>query len=75
MEREHKGLRTTLKKVRAHTNVLGSELADATAKRAVRQFYDLPEETKIRVSLGAVAPRPPYWVMYKTNEMSCFTTP
>ena len=64
MEREHKGLRTTLKKVRAHTNVLGNELADATAKRAVRQFDDLSEETKIKVSLGAVAPRPPYWIMY-----------
>ena len=59
MVREHKGLSTTLKKVRAHTNVMGNELADETAKRAVRQFDDLPEETKIKVSLGAVAPRPP----------------
>ena len=38
LEREDAGVSTTLKKVRAHTNVMGNELADAAAKRAVRQF-------------------------------------
>ena len=64
LEREHSGRTTTLSKVRAHTNVMGNELADEAAKLSVRQFDELPAAMKISVTLGAVAPRPPFWVMY-----------
>ena len=59
LERDYSGLTTTLRKVRAHTNVKGNELADAAAKQAVRCFDDLPDDSKVPVSLGEVAPRPP----------------
>ena len=44
----------------AHTNVMGNELADEAAKVSVRQFDELPAAMKISVTLGAVAPRPPF---------------
>ena len=53
-----------LRKARAHKNVMGDELADEAAKQADRCFDDLPDDSKVSVSLGDVAPRPPYWVMY-----------
>ena len=43
---------------------MGNELADEAAKLSVRQFDELLEAMKISVTLGAVAPRPPFWVMY-----------
>ena len=73
MEREHSGRTTTLRKVRAHTNVMGNELADEAAKLSVRQFDELPEAMKISVTLGAVAPRPPFW-MGNVHPLPCYST-
>ncbi len=42
-ERRRKGFRTTLHKIRAHTNIRGNDLADAAAKMAVTQYDSIPE--------------------------------
>ena len=39
------GIRTTLHKIRAHTNIQGNDLADAAAKLAVKHFDILPAAT------------------------------
>ena len=62
--RKLSGYRTTLHKIRAHTNIRGNDLADAAAKLAVRSFDTLPPDPKIRVDIGEIAPRPKHWVMY-----------
>ena len=69
--RLEKGYSTTIRKIRAHTHVRGNDLADAAAKLAVTDFDTLPNEQTLRVDIGAIAPRPPFWVMYTANP----TTP
>jgi ribonuclease HI len=54
------GRRTTLHKIRAHTNIRGNDLADANAKLAVRSFDTLPPNQTVRVDIGEIAPRPQY---------------
>ena len=65
-ERSRQGFRTTLHKIRAHTNIRGNDLADAAAKMAATQYdsASLPESQKLKVDVGEIAPRPPHWVMY-----------
>ena len=58
------GRRTTLYKIRAHTDIRGNDLADTAAKLAVRSFGTLPPNQTLRVDIGEIAPRPPYWIMY-----------
>ncbi len=58
------GLRTTLHKLRGHTNIRGNDLADAAAKLAVMHFDTLPPSQTKRVDIGELAPRPHQWVMY-----------
>ena len=62
-----KGFFKTLRKIRAHTNIRGNDLADASAKLAVTNFDTLPHDQTLRVEIGAIAPRPPFWVMYTAN--------
>ena len=40
--RRENGFSTTLRKIRAHTNIRGNDLADAAAKLAVTDFDTLP---------------------------------
>ena len=62
--RDEKGLHTTLRKIRAHSNIRGNDLADQTAKRVVSNFDDIPDDQKTTVTIGKNAPRPNFWVMY-----------
>ena len=50
--RQMAGLRTTLHKITAHTNIRGSDLADAAAKLAVTQLDTLPPPQTLRVDIG-----------------------
>ncbi len=63
-ERKLTGLRTTLHKLRGHTNIRGNDLADAAAKLAVTHFDTIPPSQTKRVDIGELAPRPHHWVMY-----------
>ena len=63
-ERRRRGFRTTLYEIRAHTNIRGNDLADATTKMAITQYDSLPESQKLKVDVGEVSPRPLHWVMY-----------
>jgi ribonuclease HI len=63
-ERRLSGLRTTLHKLRGHTNIRSNDLADAAAKLAVTHFDTLPPSQTKRVDIGELAPRPHHWVMY-----------
>ena len=65
--RREKGFSTTLRKIRAHTNIRGNDLADASAKLAVTYYDTLPPDQTQRVDIGAIAPRPPFWVMYTAD--------
>jgi ribonuclease HI len=56
--RKMAGRRTTLHKIRAHTDIRGKDLADAAAKMAVRNFDTLPPNQALRVDIGEIAPRP-----------------
>ncbi len=56
--RRENGYSTTLQKIRAHTNIRGNDLADATAKLAVTNYDTLPPDRAIRVEVCAIAPRP-----------------
>jgi ribonuclease HI len=69
------GHRTTLHKIRAHTNIRGNDLADAATKMAVRSFDTLPANATIRVDTGEVAPRPQYWVMYTVTPIPLGISP
>ena len=42
--RREKGFSTTLRKIEAHTNIRGNDLADAAAKLAVTDFDNLPPD-------------------------------
>ena len=42
-ERRRTGFRTTIHKIRAHTNIRGNDLANTAAKMAVAQYDSLPE--------------------------------
>jgi len=68
-ERRKRGLRTTLHKTRAYTNIRGNDLADAAAKMAVTHYDSLPESQKLRVDIGEVPPRPTHWVMYTVRPL------
>ena len=50
------GRRTTLHKIRTHTNIWGNDLADAAAKLAVRSFDTVPPNQTLRVDVGEIAP-------------------
>jgi ribonuclease HI len=65
--RIEKGFYTTIRKIRAHSHIRGNDLADTAAKLAVTDFDTLPTEQTLRVDTGAIAPRPPFWVMYTAN--------
>jgi len=65
--RRKKGYSTSLQKIRAHTHIRGNELTDAADRLAVTDYDTLPREQTTRVEIGAIAPRPPYWVMYTAN--------
>jgi len=52
VEQRRRGLRMTLKKIRAHTNIRGNDLADAAAKMAVTQYDFLPESKKKKLTSG-----------------------
>ena len=57
--RREKGFSTTLRKIRAHTNIRGNDLADATTKLAVTDYDTLPPDQTQRVDIGAIAPPTP----------------
>ncbi len=63
-ERRRQGFGTTLHKIWGHTNIRGTDLADAAAELAVAQYDSLPESQKLKVDVGEVAPRPPHLVIY-----------
>jgi ribonuclease HI len=65
--RRERGYSTTLRKIRAHTHIRGNNLADAAAKLAVTDYDTLPHEQTLRVEIGAIAPRPPFCVVYTAN--------
>jgi hypothetical protein len=49
---------------KSHTHICGNDLVDAAAKLAVTDYDTLPHEHTMRVEIGAIAPRPPFCVMY-----------
>ena len=63
-----KGYSTSLRNIRAHTHIRGKNLADAAAKLSVTDCDTLPSEQTMRVEIGAMAPRPPSWLMYTANH-------
>ncbi len=65
--RREKGYSTSLRKIRVHTHIRGNDLADAAAKLAVTYFDTLSDDQTARVDIGAIAPRPPFRVMYTAN--------
>ena len=48
-ERRRRGFRTTLHKIRAHTNIRDNDLADDAAKLKVTQNDSLPESQKLKL--------------------------
>jgi hypothetical protein len=62
-----KGFSATFRKIRAHTNIRGNDLAVATTKLAVTNFDTLPPDQTQRVDIGAIAPLPTFWVMYTAD--------
>jgi ribonuclease HI len=62
--RQRSSRSTNLHKIRAHTNIRGNDLADATTNLAVTHYDTLPPTHTRRVEIGETAPRPHYWVMY-----------
>jgi len=50
------GLRTTLHKLKGHTNIRGNYLAGAAAELTVTHFDTLPPPQTRRVEIGEVAP-------------------
>ena len=73
--RRRAGHRTTLHKIRAHTNIWGNDLAEAAAKLAVRSFDTLSPNNKLRVDIREVAPRQQHWVMYTATPPSLGISP
>jgi len=65
--RREKGYSTSLRKIMAHAHIRGNDLADAAARLAVTDYNTLPHEQTMRVGIGAIAPRPPFWVVYTAN--------
>ncbi len=61
------GYSTVQRKIRAHTHIRGNDLADAAAKLAVTDYDTLPGENTLRVDVGSIAPRTPFWVMYTAS--------
>jgi hypothetical protein len=55
---------TCLRKIRAHTNIYGNDLADAATKLAVTNYDSIPQAQTMRMKIGAILPRPPFWAMY-----------
>ncbi len=73
-KRRKKGFRTTLYKIRTHTNIRGNDLADTAAKMAVTQYDSLPESNKQKVCFGEIPLRHPHWVMYTVKSQPTPTT-
>ncbi len=65
--RREKGYTASLRKIIAHTHIRGNDLADAAAKLAVTDYDTLPHEHTLRVDVGVMVPRPPFWVMYTSK--------
>ncbi len=65
--RRENGYSTVRRKIRAHTHIRGNDLADNAAKLAVTDFDTLPGENTLRMEVGCIAPRPPFWVMYTAS--------
>jgi hypothetical protein len=61
------GFRTTLYKIRAHTNIRGNDLVDAVAKLAVAYFDTLPPAHTLQVDIGKKIPCPSHWDMYSAK--------
>jgi hypothetical protein len=61
------GLSTKLHKIKGHTNIRGSDLANKAAKLVFTSFHDIPEHQKLTVTIGKLAERPPFLVMYANN--------
>ncbi len=61
------GLRITLHKIWAHTNIRFNDLADAAAKLAVTHYDVLPPPQTRRVETEETAPRLSYLVIYSAN--------
>jgi ribonuclease HI len=69
-DRRRRGFRTTLHKIRAHSNIRGNDLAYVAAKMAITQYESLPESQKLKVDVGEISPRPLHWViMYTVRAM------
>ena len=51
------GLATILHKIRGHININGNDLANASAKRVVASFEDIPEHQKLTVTIDKYAER------------------
>ena len=62
--RRWEGLRTSLHKIRAHTDIRDNDIADASAKLVVKHFDTLPSPQTLRVDLVETTTRPTRWVMY-----------
>jgi len=54
--RKLSGIRTTLHKIRAHTNIRGTDLAGVATKLAVTHYDTLPPPQTRRVETGETAP-------------------
>jgi ribonuclease HI len=52
------GLATILHKIRGHPNINGNDLADASARRVVASFENIPEHQKVTVTIDKYAERP-----------------
>ena len=50
------------------TYIWGNDLADAAAMLAVTDYDTLLQEQVIGIEIGAVASKPPLWVMYTTKH-------
>ncbi len=65
--RRKNGYSTVLRKIRAHTHIRGNDLTDAAAKPAVTDYDTLPSGQTMTIDIGAIAPRPQFWVVYTAN--------
>jgi len=53
-----RGLATTLRTIKTHSNIRGNDLADEEAKLAVTDLNTLSPDQTIRVEVGSIAPHP-----------------
>jgi hypothetical protein len=53
-----------------HTNVRGTDLADAAAELVFTSFDDIPWHPKLNVTVAKQAERPPFYVMYINKPLA-----